>query len=47
MLFRSYLQSFYQVKEELPTHYDLVINTDVLAPAQAVEAILAAAQPRE
>ena len=43
---RDYLYSFYNVKEELPTHYDLVINTDALTPAQAVEAILAAAQPR-
>jgi len=42
---RDYLYSFYKVKEELPTHYDLVINTDALTPGQAAEMILAAAQP--
>ncbi|HVO26352.1 MAG TPA: cytidylate kinase-like family protein [Candidatus Margulisiibacteriota bacterium] len=42
---REYLYGFYKVTEELPTHYDLVINTDALTPAQAVETILAAAQP--
>jgi cytidylate kinase len=41
---REYLQGFYKVKEELPTHYDLVINTDVLAAEQAAEIILSAAQ---
>jgi cytidylate kinase len=41
---RSYFKSFYDVKEELPTHYDLVINTDVLTPIQAVNLILCAAQ---
>lgn len=41
---RDYLYGFYKVKEELPTHYDMVISTDVLTPAQAVEAILGAAQ---
>ena len=41
---RSYFQRFYGVKEELPTHYDLVLNTDVITPAQAVELILCAAQ---
>ncbi len=41
---RDYLYGFYKIKEELPTHYDMVISTDVLTPAQAVEAILGAAQ---
>jgi cytidylate kinase len=41
---RDYLYSFYKVKEELPTHYDMVISTDALTPEQAVEVILAAAQ---
>jgi len=40
----AYFQGFYNIKEELPTHYDLVINTDVLAPDLAVELIVAAAQ---
>src|SRR5579862_5693278 len=38
----DYFREFYQLKEELPTHYDLVINTDVLTPQQAVELIVAA-----
>src|SRR5262249_61864407 len=28
---RDYLKRFYKVDEELPTHYDLVVNTDVLS----------------
>jgi cytidylate kinase len=43
---REYFQRFYHIKEELPTHYDLTLNTDVLAPAQAIEIILSAAQSR-
>jgi cytidylate kinase len=43
---RDYFQRFYNIKDEQPTHYDLVINTDVLTPEQAVEVILAAAQGR-
>jgi hypothetical protein len=40
---REYLKRFYDVKEELPTHYDLVLNTDVLTvPAAAQLLILAA-----
>lgn len=41
---REYLREFYSVNDELPTHYDLVINTDVLTPEQAVSAILSVAQ---
>jgi CMP/dCMP kinase len=41
---RDYFQRFYQIKEELPTHYDLVINTDVLLPEQAAAVIVSAAQ---
>jgi cytidylate kinase len=41
---RDYLQRFYGVKEELPTHYDLVLNTDVLRPEQAAGLIVAAVQ---
>jgi len=39
----DYFREFYKIKEELPTHYDLVINTDVLTPQQAVELIVSAA----
>lgn len=42
----EYFRSFYSVNEELPTHYDLVINTDVLTGEQAVDVILSAAQSR-
>ncbi|MBI3782414.1 MAG: cytidylate kinase-like family protein [Deltaproteobacteria bacterium] len=41
---REYFQRFYKVQEELATHYDLVINTDVLTTAQAVEVVLTAAR---
>ena len=34
-----YLDRFYDVTAELPTHYDLVLNTDVLTYEQAAEAI--------
>jgi cytidylate kinase len=40
---RAYLDRFYRVRQELPTHYDLVINTDILEPVLAVQAILAVA----
>ena len=41
---REYFQRFYTLKEELATHYDLVVNTDVLTTAQAVAVVLTAAQ---
>ena len=31
----DYLQRFHRVGRELPTHYDVVVNTDALTPAQA------------
>jgi cytidylate kinase len=40
----EYFQRFYKLQEELPTHYDLVVNTDALTTAQAAAAVLAAAQ---
>jgi cytidylate kinase len=40
---REFLQRFYEVKEELPTRYDLVINTDTLSSKTAVALIVAAA----
>jgi hypothetical protein len=36
----DYLRRFYGEKAELPTHYDLVINTDVLSPEQAAEIVV-------
>ncbi|HVO24449.1 MAG TPA: cytidylate kinase-like family protein [Candidatus Margulisiibacteriota bacterium] len=41
---QDYLYRFYEVSEELPTHYDLVVNTDRLRPEQAAEVIVRAAQ---
>lgn len=39
----AYLKDFYGIGEELPTHYDLVINTDKLPAEAAVQAIATAA----
>jgi uncharacterized protein len=36
---RDYLKRFYDVDEELPTHYDLVVNTDALSVELAAELI--------
>jgi len=41
---QEYFQRSYKLQEELPAHYDLVINTDVLTAAQAASVVLAAAQ---
>ena len=41
---RNYLKRCYQIDEEQPTHYDLVINTDVLSSEQAADLIVTAAQ---
>jgi cytidylate kinase len=41
---RDYFRSFYDVREELPTHYDIVVNTDVLGVEGIVEALVAAAR---
>ena len=35
----DYLKRFYDVREELPTHYDVVLNTDALTLEQAAELI--------
>ena len=40
----AYLKRFYGISRELPTHYDLVVNTDRLAPEEAVETIVQAAK---
>ena len=41
----DYLKRFYAVGVELPTHYDLVINTDRLTAEHAARLIVAAASP--
>ncbi len=38
----DYLKRFYGVERELPTHYDLVINTDAVSPAAAAAVVAAA-----
>ena len=43
----DYLRRFYRVERELPTHYDLVVNTDRLTPEQATDLVVAAAARRE
>jgi hypothetical protein len=40
----DYLRRFHRVREELPTHYDLVVNTDVLTPDDAAALVLRAAE---
>ncbi len=39
----DYLERFYGVRSELPTHYDLVVNTDALTPDEAAGFIAGAA----
>ena len=41
---REYLRRFYGVGRELPTHYDLVVNTDVLTMPLAAKLIASAAR---
>ena len=40
---RDYLKRFHDVDDELPTHYDLVVNTDALSVQLAAEVIARAA----
>ena len=40
---RDYLKRFYDVDEELPTHYDLVVNTDALSVELAADLVIRAA----
>ena len=42
----DYFQRFYRIPQELPTHYDLVINTDVLTADEAADILVAAARRR-
>lgn len=39
----DYLKRFYGVDRELPSHYDLVVNTDVLTPERAADVVVTAA----
>jgi cytidylate kinase len=39
----DYLKRFYGISEELPTHYDLVVNTDAVSVEQAAGLISLAA----
>ena len=39
----DYLRRFYAIDSELPIHFDVVINTDVLAPEKAADVIALAA----
>lgn len=41
---REYFQRFYEVKEELPTHYDLIVNTGALNTEQAAALVVGAAR---
>lgn len=41
---REYLQRFYDIRQESPAHYDLIINTDTITPASAAALIAAAAR---
>jgi hypothetical protein len=43
---RDYFRRFYDIDQEQPTHYDVVVNTDVLTPELAAEVIVCAAQGR-
>jgi cytidylate kinase len=40
----EYLSGFYNVQQELPTHYDLVVNTDTITPAEAAQLVVGAAE---
>lgn len=41
---RDYFKSFYDIRDEAPTHYDMIINTDALSVEQAIEAVVSAAR---
>jgi cytidylate kinase len=42
----DYFERFYRIEQELPTHYDLVINTDALTADEVADIIVAAARRR-
>jgi len=43
---QDYFRRFHEIAQELPTHYDVVVNTDVLAADRAAEVIVCAAGAR-
>ena len=40
----DYFLRFYQIERELPTHYDVIINTDALKAEEATDIVIAAAR---
>jgi len=42
----DYFRRFYEVEQELPSHYDLVVNTDALSGEEAADIVIAAARRR-
>lgn len=40
----DYLKRFYGIERELPIHYDIVVNTDKLTPAESAAAIVSVAR---
>lgn len=42
----DYFQRFYRIDQELPTHYDLVVNTDILSAEETADIVVAAARRR-
>lgn len=40
----DYLKRFYGVEQELPSHYDVVVNTDVLEPVDAAAVVIEAVE---
>ncbi len=41
---QAYLRRFYDIRQDLPTHYDLVVNTDVITTSVATRLIVSAAK---
>lgn len=42
----DYFLRFYRIERELPTHYDVVVNTDAVTPEEATDIVVAAARIR-
>ena len=40
----DFFQNFYNVNQELPTHYDLVLNTDHVTPSIAADVVVRVAK---
>ncbi|MFB3041101.1 MAG: AAA family ATPase [Candidatus Poribacteria bacterium] len=40
----DFLRNFYDINQELPTHYDIVLNTDKLTPSIAANVVVSAAR---